>query len=371
MIPLALLTAATWAYLFLAHGRFWQAGPVLPLSFPHRAPPVAIVVPARDEAESIRRAITSLLAQRYAGVFRVIVVNDGSTDGTGEALAAMAEPRLAVVAGAPRPEGWAGKLWAVSQGIAAAEDAEYLLLCDADIEHDPAHLASLLAQAERSGADLVSEMVRLSCESPAERALVPAFVFFFQLLYPFAQVNDIKQKTAAAAGGTMLVRAAALARIGGIESIKGALIDDCALAAALKPHGKIWLGHSALAASIRPYPHAADIWRMVARSAYVQLRYSPWLLLGTIAGMALVWFAPILLAVFTHGAARWLGVAAWLASMAAYLPTLARFHLKPFWALLLPLIAAFYLAATIASAIHHHSGRGVVWKHRAYQGGGA
>ena len=373
MSMLATLSLLVWAYLLLAHGRFWSAGPVLAPATPRHAPPVAVVVPARDEAGSIVRALRSLLAQRYDGALRIVLVDDGSTDGTG-ALARALVPvdgsgsRLVVLDGRLRPPGWSGKLWAVAQGVAASGDAELVLLADADIEHDPEHVATLVAQMERSGCDMVSEMVALNCESPAERALVPAFVFFFQLLYPFRRVADPRSRTAAAAGGTVLIRAQALARIGGIEAMRGALIDDVTLAGLVKRSGRIWLGHSRLARSIRPYPGAADVWRMVARTAYVQLRHSPLLLLGTVAGMVLGWMVPPLAALLGPGAARWLGLAAWAASAGAYLPTLRRFGQTPLWAPLLPLVAAFYTAATLGSAFDHHRGRGVVWKSRAYQG---
>ncbi len=371
MIILAVLCALVWTYLIGLHGRFWQAGPMLAPARPRLAPAVGIIVPARDEAGSIGASLASLLAQDYAGAFSVVLVDDGSRDGTGEIARRLADPRLTVVTGAARPEGWSGKLWAVAQGLARVGNAEVVLLTDADIVHDPRHLSTLVAQYEAIDADLVSEMVALTCDSAAERALVPAFVFFFQLLYPFARVNDAHGATAAAAGGTMLVRRRALERIGGIGTIRGALIDDVALARAIKPGGRIWLGHSALARSVRPYPAAADIWRMVARTAYVQLRRSPVLLLATTLGMALVWLAPPGLALFGHGAARWIGAAAWLASTLSYLPTLRRFGRSPLWALALPAIAAFYMATTLASAADHHRGRGVVWKRRAYDEAGA
>lgn len=375
MIALAVVALLAWAYLLALHGRFWQGGPTLPQARPAACPDVDIVIPARDEAEGIGDALRSLLAQDYAGRLRVIVVDDGSGDGTG-AIArglmepGLAEPRLMVLDGEPRPPGWSGKLWAVSQGVARTT-AGLVLLTDADIMHDPAHVATLVAKAERDGLDLVSEMVELRCASWAERALVPAFVFFFQLLYPFAWVNDPARGTAAAAGGTMLLRRRALDRIGGIAAVRGALIDDVALAAAVKRGGRIWLGHSRLARSVRPYPNAADVWRMVARTAYVQLRFSPALLLGTVLGLALVWLAPPALALFGHGAARMLGALAWAGSMASFLPTLRRCRASPLWALALPGIACFYGAATVGSAIDHHRGRGVVWKRRAYQGAGA
>ena len=365
MTALAAIAALAWLYLALLHGRFWQAGPVLAVARPRAAPAVDIVVAARDEADVIGAALASLLAQDFAGAFRVVLVDDGSTDGTGAVARALSDPRLSVLHGAARPAGWAGKLWAVHQGVAAT-DAPWVLLTDADIVHDPAHLSALLAQAERSGADLVSEMVELACESRAERALVPAFVYFFQLLYPFARVNDARGRVAAAAGGTVLVRRAALERIGGIEAIRGALIDDVTLARAVKRGGKIWLGHSALARSVRPYPGFADIFRMVARSAYVQLRFSPVLLVGTLLGLALLFWVPPVAAVVGEGPARWLGVVAWASMAATLLPTLRRFRLSPLRAPLLPAMATFYMAATLASALDHHRGRGVVWKRRAY-----
>jgi hopene-associated glycosyltransferase HpnB len=368
MIWLALLSAAIWVYLLGCHGRFWQAGPVLAPASPRVAADVAIVVPARDEAGSIAACLSSLLQQNYAGNFRVVLVDDGSTDGTGAIARAMNDPRLTVLDGEARPAGWSGKLWAVRQGIAAAGASGFVLLSDADIVHAPLHLATLVAQAERADADLVSEMVELACVSWAERALVPAFVFFFQLLYPFARVNDPQSATAAAAGGTVLIRRRALDRIGGIEAVRGALIDDVALATAVKKGGRIWLGHSALARSIRPYPSAADVWRMIARTAYVQLRFSSALLVATTLSMALVWLVPPGLAVFGHGPARWIGLLTWVAAMASYLPTLGRFRQPWIWALALPAVAGFYMAATIGSAVDHHLGRGVVWKRRAYQG---
>ena len=370
MTVLAAVSLAIWIYLLGFHGRFWQSGPELAPARAAGAPAVSIVVPARDEADGIAAAVGSLLAQDYVGALRVIVVDDQSADGTGAVVRAFADPRLTVLSGAPRPAGWSGKLWAISQGIEAGSGSELILLTDADILHDPRHLATLVSQAERHGLDLVSEMVALSCDSWAERALVPAFVFFFQLLYPFARVNDPFASTAAAAGGTMLVRARALARIGGIQAVRGALIDDVALARAVKQGGRIWLGHSRLARSIRPYPRAADIWRMVARTAYVQLRRSPALLALCLLGMALTWLVPPLAGLFGRHAVRWLGFAAWAAAAGSYLPTLRRFGRSPLWAPLLPLVASFYMAATIGSALDHARGRGVVWKRRAYQRAG-
>jgi hopene-associated glycosyltransferase HpnB len=385
MLFLTILACLIWLYLLLGHGRFWQSGPELPPApaavaagvSPPATPSVAIVVPARDEAPVIAVTLNSLRGQDYPGPFRIILVDDSSTDGTGTIARDLAgdpapanQPPLTVLTGAPRPAGWSGKLWAVAQGVAEAGDAELLLLTDADIEHLPGHLTALVAQQQRTGCDMVSEMVALRCQSLAERSLVPAFVFFFQLLYPFFWVNDPLRGTAAAAGGTILLHRRALARIGGIEAVRGKLIDDVALAAAVKQGGRIWLGHSALARSVRPYPDFADVWRMVARTAYVQLRFSPLLLLGTTLGMALVWLLPPIAALFGHGLPRWLGLAAWVMLSASYLPTLRRYRRPPLWAPFLPLVAAFYMAATIGSAINHYRGRGVAWKGRAYQGAG-
>lgn len=362
MTILAIVALLAWLYLALAHGRFWQAGPILPQAVPARVPDVAIVVPARDEADGIAASLSSLLAQDYAGKFRVVLVDDNSTDAT--AAIARGLPgagRLTVIDGAVRPSGWAGKLWAVQQGVAQTSE-ELVLLTDADIVHDPAHLSSLVAHLDATGVDMASEMVALRCESFAERALVPAFVYFFALLYPFAWVNDSLRSTAAAAGGTVLIRRRALQRIGGIASISGALIDDVALAGQVKRGGRIWLGHGALACSVRPYPGMIDVWRMVARSAYVQLRLSPLLLVGSTLGMALLFLVPPVTAL----RGGWVGGAAWLVMAATFWPSLRRFGLSPLWTPVLPLIATFYMAATIGSAVDHHRGRGVVWKNRAY-----
>jgi hopene-associated glycosyltransferase HpnB len=363
MILLALLA---WVYLACLHGRFWQAGPTLAPARPLDAPAVAVVVPARDEAEVIAPSISSLIGQDYPGAFSIVLVDDGSADATAAIARALpgAAERLTVIESAPHPAGWAGKPWAMQQGVAAA-NADFLLFTDADIVHDPAHLATLVAEMERSGVDMVSEMVALNCESLAERALVPAFVFFFALLYPFQWVNDPLRATAAAAGGTVLIRKRALERIGGIEAIAGELIDDVALAQAVKRGGRIWLGHSMLARSIRRYPGFSDIWRMVTRSAYVQLRFSPALLVLTVLGLLLVFLLPPYATLVQF---HWIGLAAWVLMAATFVPTLRRFRLSTWWAPLLPAIAAFYIAATIAAAIDHHRGRGVVWKSRAYTG---
>jgi len=370
MMLLAVLSLAIWIYLLAGHGRFWQGGPYLPPAAltPDPLPEIAVIVPARNEAGSVHACLTSLLAQDYAGELRVILVDDLSSDGTGALARIIADKRLNVINGAPHPPGWSGKLWALQQGIAAAEPAGLLLLTDADIEHAPGHLSSLVGKLEAGRLDMVSEMVALHCRSAAERALVPAFVFFFQLLYPFAWVNDPGCPVAAAAGGTVLIRAEALDRAGGLAAMRGALIDDVTLARRVKAFGKIWLGHSRLAASIRPYETTGDVWRMVARCAYVQLGQSPWMLAGTVAGMGLVWLVPPWAALFGHGWAQLAGVLGWAGMTASYIPTLRRFGLSPLWAACLPAVTVFYGAATLGSAADHYRGIGVIWKQRAYHG---
>ncbi len=369
---LALIALLIWLYLFFLHGQFWRSAPELRPALPVITPPVDIIVPARDEAAMIGPVIASLLAQDYPGAYRVILVDDRSADGTADAAraAALGDSRLHIITGADKPPGWAGKLWALSQGVAQST-APLLLFTDADIVHSPRHLATLVARLEAPRVDMVSEMVLLHCTSFAERALIPAFVYFFQMLYPFAQVNDPLSSKAAAAGGAVLIRRPALARIGGIGAIRGALIDDVTLAKAVKQGGPIFLGHSGLARSIRPYPRFADVWAMIARSAFTQLRYSWVLLVFTVIGLALVWLAPVCAMVFGGGVTFFCGLAAYLLAIGSFFPTLARYRLRRAWALALPLIALFYMTATIASALAYWQGRGAQWKNRAYAGSGA
>ncbi len=360
---LALLCLSVWLYLVFAHGSFWLSTPQLSPAMPTGLPSVDIVVPARNEAATIAVVIQSLLSQDYRGKLRVLLVDDDSADGT--AAAAGSDPRLEILRLNGKPPGWSGKLWAMSRGVAAG-DAELLFLTDADIVHDPRHVSSLVAALQDLNRDMVSEMVKLNCVSLAERALVPAFVYFFQMLYPFARVNDPRSTLAGAAGGTILIRRAALQRIGGIESIRGALIDDVTLARAVKKHGSIFLGHSGLAQSIRPYPHFIDIWRMISRTAFTQLRYSTLLLSVTVAGMVLVWLAPALEGFIGSGWRAACGLAAFALAGMSFQPTLRRYQRSPAWALCLPLIAMFYLAATVSSALDHWRGKGANWKNRAY-----
>jgi hopene-associated glycosyltransferase HpnB len=347
---LTLLAFFIWLYLFFAHGEFWKSRPELPPATPRELPDVDIVIPARDEADTIAPVVASLLAQDYAGTFRIVLVDDNSSDGT--AATAGSAPNLLVISGQPKPSGWSGKLWALNQG-SAASTAPVLLFADADVVHDPRHLSALVARLLEPRAEMVSEMVRLNCTSVAERILVPAFVYFFQMLYPFAKVNDPRSAVAAAAGGTVLIRREALNRMGGIAAIKNA----------------IYLGHSGLATSIRRYPGFADLWQMIARSAFTQLRYSPLLLVLTIAGLVLIWLVPVWALLFGQGWRQVLGLAAFVVAAMSYMPTLARYRQNRTLALALPLIALFYMAATLGSAINYWFGRGAHWKNRAYGAG--
>lgn len=372
LIGLAVLSAVIWLYLVLAHGQFWRVGMDAPAQ-PARTPPVIAVVPARNEAEVIGHSISCLLAQTYPGLFRVLLVDDHSDDGTAEraleaAKAAGALDRLDVLRAAPLPPGWTGKVWAMEQGRNRAAvlmpDAEFVLFTDADIVHEPENLARLAAKAETGRLDLTSQMVRLHCASLAERALIPAFVFFFAMLYPFRWVGDPGRRTAAAAGGCMLVRRTALDRIGGMAAIRSALIDDCALAGALKPHGLISLSLTRSARSLRFYPRFGDVWRMVARTAYTELRYQPLRLVGTVLGISLVFLVPPLLVLLGGSPAREFGIVAWLLMALAYGPMVRFYGLSPLWVVVLPLVAAFYLSATLDSARRHWQGRGGEWKGR-------
>ena len=372
MTAVASIALAVWLYLLLARGAFWRCSERDDWGVAERPawPRVAAVVPARNEAGCVGDSVGSLLAQDYRGGWTVILVDDDSSDGTAEMARrlANADERLCVVSSRGLPAGWTGKLWAAKQGIDAAtalpQPPDYLLLTDADIVHAPDSVSRLVAHAEGRGLVLTSLMVKLNCESFAERATIPAFIFFFQMLYPFACVNRPQSAVAAAAGGCMLIRSDALRKAGGIEVVRAALIDDCALAKALKAHGPIWLGLTERVRSVRRYPALADIRRMVARSAYAQLRYSPLVLLATIAGMALAYLVPPLLAIFGSGAARWIGAGTWALMFVAFQPTLRFYRLSPLWGLALPVIALQYMLFTLDSAHQYVRGQGGSWKGR-------
>ena len=371
---LALICLVVWIYLICARGQFWRAR-VRDTSVsarPEHWPAVAVVVPARNEADVITASLQSLLRQDYAGELRLIVVDDDSSDGTATAAMQSGETRpdrpLTIVSSSGPPAGWTGKLWALKQGIAATEQSrpDYLLLTDADIVHVPDTLSWLVAHSIAGGNVLTSLMAKLRCESLAERSHVPAFVYFFQMLFPFSWVNQEHSGVAAAAGGCMLVRTDALARAGGVDNIRNVLIDDCSLAAALKANGPIWLGLTERVRSIRPYNTLADVKHMISRSAYAQLGYSPLLLAGAVAGMALTFLLPPALAIFASGWPQYLGAAVWLAMAISFLPMLRFYRLSPLWSVALPAIAFLYLSYTINSAYRHLRRSGGQWKGRVH-----
>lgn len=385
-LALTLLSVVIWGYLLAFRGQFWrldqslEAFPTTPLPSP--LPKICAVVPARNEADLLPITLRSLLTQTYPGSFTVILVDDHSTDGTAQVASTTAaalgkSESLQIVNAAPLPSGWTGKLWAMDQGIQAAQalKPDYIWLTDADIQHDPTLLSQLMALATQQQLDLASIMVRLRCESPWEQLLIPAFVFFFQKLYPFRWVNNPARATAAAAGGCILIRREALDRIGGIAAIRHALIDDCALAQAVKqgqgqPRSKIWLGLSDHTRSLRPYPSLGTIWNMVARTAYTQLYYSPWLLAGTLLGMTLVYLVPIISLIAGGLTQNWaiatLGLFAWLMMALAYGPIVRFYRASPMLAFCLPVIAFLYTLMTLDSAWRHWRGQGGAWKGRVY-----
>ena len=446
-LGLTVLSWLIWIGLIGFWGQFWRADQRLEdrdggLEIKGQAqaspppPSVCAIIPARNEADLLPTTVRSLLLQTYPGQFSIILVDDQSTDGTGEAAQQVAErigqsARLTVISGQPLPAGWTGKLWAMDQGIRQAQQRpsppDYFLFTDADIEHSPANLQQLVTKAEQDHLDLVSLMVLLRCQSCWEKLLIPAFVFFFQLLYPFPWVNDPAKKTAAAAGGCILIRRQALERVGGLQVVRQALIDDCSLAAAVKssggdggdggdggedletqhvasgtmrhkagekkiqnpkskiqnpkskiqnpsfstpPTGKIWLGLTQSTRSLRSYPSLQIIWDMVARTAYTQLGYSPLLLLGTVLGILLVYLAAPAATVWGVVSSNWglaiAGLAGWLLMAWAYWPTLRLYRCSPLLAFCLPAIAFLYTLMTLDSALRYWRGQGGAWKGRVY-----
>nr|WP_279490649.1 glycosyltransferase [Actinomadura sp. KC216] len=344
---------------------------------PPRWPDVVAVVPARDEAAVLPETLPTLLEQRYPGDFRVILVDDGSGDGTADTAERLAGDRTSfrVVRAKDRPEGWAGKVWAMSEGVRAAGEPEFLLFTDADIAYAPGTVTRLVRAATSGDRTLVSQMATLSTRTGWERLLVPAFVYFFAQLYPFRRVTRDGTRTAAAAGGCMLVRRAALARAGGLTAIKGALIDDVALGRLIKRHGgRCRLDLSRDVVSRRPYPHLSGLWTMVARSAYHQLRYSPALLAGTVLTLLLMYAVPpaatlagltgLALGAGKAALAATAGALAWTIMTATYIPMLRFYGLSPLRAPALPLVALMYAAMTVDSARRHRAGKGGAWKGR-------
>jgi len=379
---LALLSLAIWIYLVCFRGQFWRtdrrlSAQLLPLD---KSPSVCIIIPARNEADLLPITLRSLLTQDYSGTLNLFLVDDHSTDRTAEVARETAETlgksdQLHILSAAPLPPGWTGKLWALDQGVQKAMTLEpdYFLLTDADIEHDRANLSQLVAKAVGDDRELVSLMVRLRCQSIWEKLLIPAFVFFFAKLYPFRWVNEPENSIAGAAGGCSLIRREALTRIGGIQAIRQALIDDCALAEAIKSSGsqRIWLGLSDSTRSLRPYDSLETIWTMVARTAFTQLNYSPLLLIGTVFGMSLIYLLPPLGAVFGIVAGQWSiaipSLFAYLLMSLAYVP-IVRFYRCPIWLSgCLPTIAFLYTLMTLDSARRHWQGKGGAWKGRVYE----
>ena len=389
-LGIVVISLAIWVVLLGWRGQFWQADQQLEVQATELElwPSVCAVVPARNEADLLPTTLRSLLLQDYPGSMSVILVEDQSTDGTADVARLVAQElnkswQLEVVCGEKLPLGWTGKLWAMEQGVVHAQKLtskpDYFLFTDADIEHDATNLRQLVTKATLEDLDLVSLMVLLRCQSFWEQLLIPAFVFYFQKLYPFRWVNDPTKSTAAAAGGCILIRSQVLNRIGGIQVIRQVLIDDCALAKSVKDNsksehsddkGRIWLGLTSLTKSLRPYPSLISIWEMVARTAFTQLNYSPLLLLLTLFGMTLIYLVPPIAAIFGVLTGNWLfavtGLSGWLLMAWAYLPTLRLYGCTPLLAFCLPAISLLYTLMTLDSAWRHAQGRGGAWKGRVY-----
>jgi hopene-associated glycosyltransferase HpnB len=377
---LAWLPAAIWVYLIALRGWFWL--PTVRLAEAREQPewpPVAVVIPARDEADMIARTLPTVVGQDYPGSASVYLVDDCSEDGTAEVArnAAVGGPLpLAIVGGDERPAGWVGKTWALQQGVEAAlsgapRDPEFILFTDADIAHPPDSLTRLVSAAIGQERDMVSLMARLRVETAWEKLIVPAFVYFFSQLYPFRSIARRRSRTAGAAGGCVLVRTTALARAGGVAAISGAVIDDVSLGRAIKRSGgSIWLGNADEVASLRPYPRLSDLWDMVARSAYTQLRYSVLALAGTLIGLAVIYLGPTAVTigglVSGNGSVAAGGVTAWVLLTASYVPMIAYYRLGAQWVLTLPVAATIYGAMTVDSARRHYRGVGAAWKGRSY-----
>jgi hopene-associated glycosyltransferase HpnB len=365
LLFIALIPVVIWCVLLFARSGFWRVAKHLPPDdLPAPAKSVAVVIPARDEAAHIGKTVSSLRAQDFPAPLHIFVVDDNSSDKTAQAAEAAG---ATVIAGKPLEPGWTGKLWALSQGIAAAEELQpnFLLFTDADITHHRHSLSELVAIAESGPYDLTSFMVKLACRTAAERALIPAFVFFFLMLYPPG-----KQTTVGAAGGCILIRPEALQKIGGISAIRAEVIDDCSLARAIKNSGgRVWMGLTADRRSERSYATFGEIGRMISRTAFNQLNHSTLLLAGTVLGLILSYIVPVLLLFSGNRNLVLLGATAWLMMSGAYLPMVRFYNRSPLWSLALPLIALFYAGATVHSAIEYWMGRGGYWKGRAQDPG--
>jgi hopene-associated glycosyltransferase HpnB len=373
----AAISLAIWIYLVFARGWFWRLRAfdndqtiVVPLN---RWPRIMAVVPARNEAETIGRTVASLVRQDYPGEFSIVVADDHSEDGTADLTQRAgaecgASERISIYMAAPLPAGWTGKLWALNEGVAqAAKDApEFYWFTDADVIHAPDTLGRLVTRAESGKLDLASLMVMLQTRTLPERALIPPFLYFFLKLYPPSWTADADTCSAGAAGGCILLRRSALERIGGLARIRGEVIDDCALARAVKESGgRVWMGLTRMSVSLRAYGSFGEIRDMIARTAFTQLRYSVLVLLGTLVGMFLMYVAPVVVLFARDSIARILGAAAWTVMSVSFFPTVRFYRLSPFWAPLLPLAAIFYSYATWLSAVRYWHGRGGEWKGRA------
>ena len=371
---LACIPLLIWLYLLLGRGRFWLVSQhFIPANLvPAQGKKVCVVIPARDEAAVIQATVASLLHQQSQLSIQVIVVDDNSTDGTAEAARKAAEQansrdKLTVLQGKPLPPGWSGKLWALSQGVELASGLhpDYLLFTDADIVHSEHNVSELVALAEARGYDLTSLMVKLKCATIAEKTLLPAFVFFFLKLYPPAWIASGRRKTAGAAGGCALIRPAALQRIGGLSAIRQEVIDDCALAGAVKANGgSVWLGLAKQNLSTRSYGTFRDVGAMISRTAFNQLHHSILLLIATTLGLVVTYVLPLVFLFTGHASVAALGLVTWLLMSLAYLPMVRFYGQSVLWAFALPAIATFYMGATIHSAVRYWSGKGGTWKGR-------
>jgi hopene-associated glycosyltransferase HpnB len=370
---LAILVLLVWIYLIAFHSGFWRVGHFqLPTAASATKASVAVIIPARDEADVIGRAVGSLLRQDFCGDIRLFVVDDHSTDGTANAARASAgmlgsSEKLSVIQSDPLPLGWTGKVWAMQQGWHAAGEInpDFVLFADADVEHSPNTIGQLLAHAEDGPYDLVSLMVKLRCENLREKFLIPAFVYFFFLLYPPAKISNPRSRVAGAAGGCILIRREVLETIGGLESIRGEIIDDCALARRAKAfNGRLWLGVTDETRSLRSYGTLSNIRDMIARTAFNQLRHSTLLLAGCVAGMLLMFVAPLLLLSSNKLAIGWIAMAACMLMFVSYVPTLRLYRIKVLGAVTLPFAAVFYIYATVLSAWNYWLGKGGSWKGR-------
>lgn len=391
MLIIICINLIVWIYLLIFRGKFWLPSQQLLSTSETEVtqiksfPSVYVIIPARNEAKLLQRTLKSLLIQDYSGSLKIILVDDHSTDNTANVARMIAQQnnnftKLEIISAQDLPDGWTGKNWAISEGINHAKKQipppDYFLFTDADIEHSSTNIRQLVLKAEQENLALVSLMVKLQCETLAEELMIPAFVFFFQKLYPFKWVNNPQKSTAAAAGGCILIRQKILDKIGGIEIIKNALIDDCALAKAVQKKStnqNIWLGLTSETKSRRSYPDLASIWNMVARTAFTQLNYSPLLLVGTVVGMILVYLVPslgiILGVIFGYWDVIFIALLARLLMYLVYLPTIKFYQCSPIYALSLPAVALLYTLMTIDSAWRHWQGRGGNWKGRVYQQG--